>query len=77
MKIKFNYLKIKKSVPLGMKKRLSDKGSELVVLILRKKIADNPADLAKLSTETGGGEENRTPVRNRISANVYECMSPI
>ena len=25
-------------------------------LFLRKKIADNPADLAKLSTETGGGE---------------------
>lgn len=46
-------------------------------LFLRKKIADNPADLAKLSTKTGGGEENRTPVRNRISANVYECMSPI
>ena len=46
-------------------------------LFLRKKIADNPAVLAKLSTETGGGEENRTPVRNRISANVYECMSPI
>ena len=46
-------------------------------LFLRKKIADNPAVLAKLSTETGGGEGNRTPVRNHISANVYECMSPI
>ena len=45
-------------------------------LFLRKKIADNPAALAKLSTETGGGEGNRTPVRNHISANVYECMSP-
>ena len=46
-------------------------------LFLNKKTADNPADSAKLSTETGGGEENRTPVRNHISANVYECMSPI
>ena len=46
-------------------------------LFLSKKIADNPAELAKLSTKTGGGEENRTPVRNHISANIYECMSPI
>ena len=33
--------------------------------------------VSKLSDLFGGGEGNRTPVRNHISANVYECMSPI
>ena len=56
MKIKFNYLKIKKSVPLGMKKRLSDKGSELVTNCNQLKMK-SPKDGKNYKTDVADTEQ--------------------
>ena len=56
MKIKFNYLKIKKSVPLGMKKRLSDKCSELVTNCNQLKMK-SPKDGKNYKTDVADTEQ--------------------